>query len=174
MRKALFVCLIAMLALPLLAQDAPKAEVFGGYQYFRLNPGHSVSGVNFNGWNAALTGYVKPNVGLTVDMSGAYKSESGASMHFHNFMFGPTFTTSKSETVKPFVHALFGVSHVNAGFDGLGGSDNAFAMALGGGVDANISHNIALRIIQADYFMTRFASESQHNVRISTGIVFRF
>ena len=35
------------------AQDFTKAEVFGGYQYTRINPGQGVSGDNFNGWDAA-------------------------------------------------------------------------------------------------------------------------
>jgi opacity protein-like surface antigen len=92
----------------------------------------------------------------------------------YNFLFGPTFSYNKLERVKPFAHTLFGVSHASAGFLGFGGSDNAFAMALGGGVDAGVHKNVAVRLVQADYFLTRFGSQSQNSARISTGLMLRF
>jgi hypothetical protein len=166
---------VALCALPVLAQDSNKVEIFGGYQYTRINPGSGISGVNVNGWNASVTGNVNSWFGITGDISAGYKSYSGASANMYNFMFGPTISYNKAEHFKPFVHALFGVSRLGASLDGLGGgSESAFATALGGGVDAGITRHVAIRLVQADYFMTRFASESQNNVRISTGLVFRF
>jgi hypothetical protein len=175
MRKFVSVLALACLfAIPVLAQDHYKAEVFGGYQYTRINPGSGVSGANFNGWNGAVTGNLNNWLGVTADISGAYKSENGASLKLHNFMFGPTVSYNKLEKMKPFAHVLFGFAHANAGFAGVGASDNAFATAFGGGVDVGVSKSIAFRLFQADYFLTRFGSESQNNARISTGIVFRF
>jgi|SRR3954452_20660496 opacity protein-like surface antigen len=167
-RVSVILALAVLCALPVVAQDKYKAEVFGGYQYSRL------SSTNFNGWNGSITGNVNSWFGVTADMSGAYKSESGLSLHEHNFLFGPTISYNKAEHFKPFVHALFGVSHANAAFAGVGASDNALATALGGGVDAGITRHVAIRLFQADYFMTRFASDTQNNSRISTGLVFRF
>lgn len=167
MRKVIVSLALAILfSLPVLAQD--KAEVFGGYQYSRL------SSTSFNGWNGAFTGNLNNWLGVTADLSGAYKSESGLSMHVHNFLFGPTVSYSKLDHVKPFAHVLFGVSHANAAFAGVGASDNAFAMALGGGVDTSITRHFSLRLIQADYLMSRFSSATQNNARISTGVVFKF
>jgi hypothetical protein len=35
-----------------------RAEVFGGYQYLRLNTGvPGVDSINLNGWNASLSGF---------------------------------------------------------------------------------------------------------------------
>jgi hypothetical protein len=48
------------------------------------------------------------------------------------------------------------------------------SMVLGGGVDVAVHRNLAVRLIQADYFLTRFGGASQNNARISTGLVFRF
>ncbi|MGA8767592.1 MAG: hypothetical protein WB559_11270, partial [Candidatus Acidiferrales bacterium] len=56
----------------------------------------------------------------------------------------------------------------------VSGSENAFAMTAGGGVDWNATTHIGIRLIQAEYLMTRFASETQNNARISAGVVFRF
>ena len=47
-------------------------------------------------------------------------------------------------------------------------------MTAGGGVDWNATTHIGIRLIQAEYLMTRFASETQNNARISAGVVFRF
>lgn len=52
-------------------------------------------------------------------------------------------------------------------------------MAVGGGVDYNLTRHWALRPVQADYLLTRFSvgtlsTQNQNNVRISTGVVFRF
>jgi opacity protein-like surface antigen len=74
---------------------------------------------------------------------------------------------------------LFGVAHGSADFAGTSGSDNAFAMTLGGGVDYKLTDRFAIRPIKVDYLMTRFSEtgtsgQTQSNLRISTGIVFRF
>lgn len=44
------------------AQAAPRAEIFGGYQYT-----HFDGGPNANGWNASLTGNVNSWFGITAD-----------------------------------------------------------------------------------------------------------
>jgi outer membrane protein OmpA-like peptidoglycan-associated protein len=61
-------------------------------------------------------------------------------------------------------------------------SQNVFALALGGGLDVKIHRHIALRLIQAEYLMTRFkdpsspagTSGTRNNLRLSAGIVFLF
>ena len=175
MRKLMMALAIAcLLALPVFAQENYKAEIFGGYQYTRVNPGSGMSGENFNGWNAAVTGNVNSWFGITGDISGGYKDFSGLNVKVHNFLFGPTLSYNKAEKVKPFAHVLFGVSHASAGFLGVSASENAFAMALGGGLDVGVHKNVAIRLGQFDYVMTRFDSETQNNFRLSTGIVFRF
>lgn len=166
--------LVCLLALPVFAQDSYKAEIFGGYQYTRLNPGDGADGENYNGWNASVTGNLNDWLGITADFSGGYKNVLGVDTDVRNFLFGPTVSYNEMERVKPFAHALFGVSRAGAGFAGLDVSDTAFAMALGGGVDVGVHKNLAVRLIQADYLMTRFGSETQNNARISTGVVFRF
>ena len=75
---------------------------------------------------------------------------------------------------------LFGVAHVG-GDNGLAFSDsnNTFAMAIGGGVDFKVSHRFSIRPLQVDYLMTRFTelglgAQNQYNLRVSSGVVFRF
>jgi len=49
MRKFLF-CFVVLMVSAVAANAAPKAEVFGGYQFT-----HFDGGPNMNGWNGALT-----------------------------------------------------------------------------------------------------------------------
>jgi len=89
--------------------------------------------------------------------------------HEENFLFGPRVSVSVRK-FRPFAEALFGGGHVNTnGF----GSDTSFATALGGGLDCKIIPPVAWRF-QGDYVQTRFFGATQDNVRLSTGIVFRF
>jgi len=67
-------------------------------------------------------------------------------------------------------HLLLGGAHFSA--HGFGNS--SFSMALGGGIDATVVHDIRWRVIQMDYLLTQFGGGSQNNLRISTGIILRF
>ena len=82
----------------------------------------------------------------------------------------PSFFRSLLGKVRPFAEALFGASHVSGGIEG---SDTSFATAVGGGLDYKIIKPVAWRF-QGDYVQTRLFGATQNNVRISTGIVFRF
>jgi hypothetical protein len=169
-----FIVVVSLLSLPLMAQDYPKAEVFGGYQYLHL--GGSGTDVNANGWNASLTGNVTKNFGVTGDFSGSYKTISGVSAKVYSYTGGPVVNLNSGGTFNPFAHALFGGAHVSATFSGLGsGSMNGFTMMMGGGVDAKVNRALAVRLAQVDWVYYRFNGTSEsHNVRVSTGIVFRF
>jgi len=158
------------------AQDNPKAEIFGGYQYLRANTGVSgVDSINLNGWNASVNGFFTKNFGISADFSGIYGSPFGASTSFYTYMFGPIVRFPNSSKIQPFAHALFGASHGSVSASGLGStSDNGFAWAAGGGVDVNVNHRFAVRLAQADYLMTTFSNTNQNNFRYSAGVVFKF
>ena len=158
------------------AQDFTKAEVFGGYQYTRINPGSGVSGDNFNGWDAAAQYNWNRAFGVKADFSGAYKTVLGAKLRQYTYLFGPVIS-ARSEKATLFAHALFGGAHasVDTGSTFFGSAgDSAFAMALGGGLDYNVNQNFAVRVGQFDYLPTRFGSETQSNFRYSAGIVLKF
>ncbi len=154
------VCLFAVLLSAVAANAAPKAELFGGYQYT-----HFHGGTNANGWNAALTGNLNSWFGVTADFSGVYPS----GVHFYTYTFGPELH-AYLPIVKPYVHALFGGIRATAS----GASLNGFDMMLGGGVDAGHGP-IAWRVAQFDWMSVRFNGVTdKKNVRISTGLVVRF
>jgi opacity protein-like surface antigen len=160
-RLFLALLFLSLLSLPTMAQD--KAELFGGYQFARI------SGVDLNGWEAALTGNLNHWFGVTGDFSGAYCCGGSG----YTFMGGPVI--SEGRTLKPFVHALFGGFHASANGFGIAASANGFAMAVGGGLDVKAARHMAIRVGQVDWFMLRANGGSlNRNVRYSAGIVFRF
>jgi len=149
---------VLLLAVPVVAQqEYPRGEVFGGYQFSHFDPS-----INANGWNAAVNGNLNRWLGVTADFSGAYKNGG----HLHTYMFGPTFS-ARTERVTPFAHALFGGA--------TGGGETFFSMAVGGGLDVNANKHVALRLVQADWLLFRSGGlTDKKNVRVSTGLVFRF
>jgi len=54
---------------------------------------------------------------------------------------------------------------------------DAFAMSAGGGMNIDLSRHLALRPLQADYFLTSFPNASanrQNSLRVGAGIIFKF
>jgi hypothetical protein len=170
MRKLIGILLLfGLFSFAAAAQEYPKAEVFGGYQYTNLD------GTSLNGWNAALSGNLNHWFGVTGDFGAAYKSVSGASFSNYTYMFGPTLASRRGEALTPFVHALFGGFHSSASFAGFSGTGNGFAMGIGGGLDMKVTPRIVLRAGQFDWMSFRAnGASSNNNFRYSGGIVFRF
>jgi opacity protein-like surface antigen len=181
-RNFVVVCAVLLLSLVAFGQErgeAPKAEIFGGYQYFHANSGVSgLSGFNLNGWNASASGFFSRNLGVTADFSGSYGTPSvlgvGVKTNFYTFLFGPTVRVPNSSRLTPFAHVLFGGGRISGSAFGVSVSSTDFTWAAGGGVDVNLSRNFAIRLGQADFLQSRVAGSSQNNFRYSTGIVLKF
>jgi len=175
MRKLMGLALLVSLAsLAAFAQEGgntPKAEIFGGYQYTRFD-----GGLNANGWNTSLTGNLNNWFGIAADFSGAYKSQNGVSFNNYTYTFGPVISYRHNATFTPFAHFLAGGNRASASISGVGsGSDNGFAMMFGGGLDVKASQHLALRAVQFDWLSLHSNGASDNNnMRISTGILFRY
>lgn len=177
MRKSLTtIFFLTLLPLSLTAQDVPKVEVFGGYQYLRLGGGNPA--VNENGWNASVAGNINKNLGIAADFSGEYKTLNGISVRSYTYTFGPVVSLNREGRINPFAHALFGGTHLGvtlSGINTVSGAANGFTMIYGGGADMRLTQHLAFRIGQADWVFYRISgSNSRKNIRLSTGIVFRF
>lgn len=181
MRKFFFmVTLLLMLPLVAQAQEAPKAEIFGGYSYLRADDDDG--GLDLHGWNASAAVNFKKWAGIAADFSGHYDTATlspgvRADLSAYLFLVGPRFTYREHKVLQPFGHVLLGAARSYVSTRTTIGKvtidDSAFAMAVGGGLDAKIIDNLAIRLFQADYVLTRFNDDSQHNFRLSTGLVLR-
>jgi outer membrane immunogenic protein len=152
--------------------EGAKAEVFAGYSYIRANPGFGEPSFNMNGGSASVSFNPSSSFGIVADFGGYHAGSIAGEpvdANFYTYLFGPKLAY-RNDRFTPFVQALFGGIHAS----GNGSSDNAFAMALGGGLDVDVTDHFGIRLIQAEYLMTQFSSETQNNARISAGVVFRF
>jgi hypothetical protein len=184
MRTKLYLSLaIALIILggTALAQDAPKAEIFGGFAYMR-----TAGNTNVNGWNAQAAFNLNKWIGIAADFAGHYQTKADIpvrnSANIYSFMFGPQLS-DRAGRITGFAHALFGGARVgqyfNLGKGGVATSGTNFVMAFGGGVDANVNDMIAVRVFQADFEKIRADnpitgnSEGRNNFRLSFGLVFK-
>jgi outer membrane immunogenic protein len=187
MRMRIVVSLLAFLSLcgaAAHAQDTPKVDIFAGYSYVRANPGPT-SGDSFslNGGSASVSYRVKDWISGVADFGGYHNGDirgTGVDGTLSTYLFGPRISYRSYRHFTPFAEALFGVAHAGVGVaGGASGSQNAFAMAIGGGVDYRINTRFSVRPLQVDYLMTRFSegtpnNQTQNNLRASTGIVIHF
>src|SRR6266478_5744674 len=152
------------------AQDYPNGEVAGNYTYLRLDT-NAGSHLDCHGGGGSGAYGLNNYLGVVGEFTGCKVTglASGVSAHAFSYLFGPRVTYRGYGRLEPFGEALFGGAHIGGDL-----SDNAFAMALGGGVDYKWKPNLAIRFIQADYLYTKFGNTHQNNFRLQAGVVFRF
>ena len=180
----------------------PKVELFLGYSYLHsvptletgnrlvwLNGGSASIAYNFNRY-LGIVGDFGAYTNSEIRFQGAYESTidvDNANVGAFSYLFGPRLSYRKYNRITPFAQALFGGAHANevtlshCTFScTLLPSEDTFAMTAGGGLDVRVHRHFALRMIQAEYLMTRFQDYStgntatQNDVRLSAGIVYRF
>ncbi len=188
------------MALVAAAQDAPKAEVFGGYSFshFKFSQPVNQGGdftFNANGGVGEAAFYPTKHFGLVGEFGGhkisTIKFENGeasVSGTAITYLFGPR-VRYVAKGVTPFAQILFGGTHVGdiTSKDvnlcgGPGGctvnndsSHNAFTMTAEGGIDINVGKHFAFRS-QGGYMLTRFEQDqkkrkNQNDARFLVGIV---
>lgn len=140
--------------------------------------GFTTDHVNTHGWE--FSGAFKPLdwLGAVADFSEHYGSTHGSNLHLNTYLFGPQ--VSFPARVSPFAHVLFGAAHESLSNPGVAlgipnlGTDTAFAMAIGAGIDVKAFHFVSIRLFQFDYLMTRFGGNTQNQPRASAGVVLHF
>lgn len=174
---------------------------------FNTNGGLGSFQVNFNknfGVVAEFGGTTKEGVSISGPDRALEQTQ-------FSYLFGPRAFVNKAGRYSPFFEFLFGGMHNSRSF-GVSNSllppvltvpegvtadvgatttrfrttQNAFAYALGGGLDIKVHRSVALRPIQLDYMPTHFSplnipglppindTRWQNNIRYSCGITFRF
>ena len=186
MKSRVVVSLLGVLALfagVARAQERQTVEVFAGYSYLRANPSTSGSdGFSLNGGSASIAYNVNNWLSGVADLGGYHSGNilsSGVDGTLSTYLFGPRVSYRHFGRVTPFGEVLFGVAHAGSTVFGTTDSENAFAMTVGGGLDYRLSSHFSLRPAKVDYLLTRFSepnlgARNQNNLRVSTGVVFRF
>jgi len=182
----------------------PKLEWFLGYSFWRAMPTSERNRMGYlHGGSTSLAYNFNRYVGLVADFGGYANSRltlfsPGASQTVdsdgtaYSYLFGPRFSYRRYERITPFFQVLFGGAHATAVT--ISGctvdptctpltSENSFAGVAGAGLDIKLSRHVALRLVEGDFLMTHFHDPFsadpdergwQKNVRLSSGLVFRF
>jgi len=178
MRKLLILFGFALVASGIAqAQETRGMEVSGQYQYVRISPGQGAPSQNCQGAGGTFAANVNRWVGIVGDVGFCKITgmPTGTSAHEINYLFGPRFAYRNYGRFTPYAQVLFGGETASASVTGLGSaSTNAFAMTFGGGADFQVSRHLAFRAIQVEYLYTHFSGAKQNNVRIQSGLVYRF
>jgi hypothetical protein len=166
------------------AQERQVIDVAVSYSYVRYNPatsgiknfsmngGSGSVALNFNSWLSGVAdvgGYSKHNI-----------LGNGVSGSLSTYLFGPRVTLNRYGRVTPFGQVLLGIAHTGGRYLTTGGSQTPFAAAIGGGIDWRWTNHIRLRAGEVDYLLTHFEevtnanTQVQSNLRVSSGLVFRF
>jgi len=200
MTRIFLLLLIALMCAPAAFsqhKDYSYYEFYVGYAYERANNnadtydkngrarinGATVDLVSekqgYNGFQAEFNQNVTRHIGIVTSFSGTYKNNEAfvdrsgrtytANVQRYDLLAGPRYNW-RTDSVTPFVHGLFGISHIRARFDDRTRNDTAFAMAFGGGLDVHAGDHVDVRVIQVDYLPTFFNGKRQDNVRASAGI----
>lgn len=185
----IFLLLVTTGAMFAQEEEAPKVDVFVGYQW--LHPGGTVATSPADvligsklpdmakGMGATATYNFSKIWGLSVDAGGNWHDNG----HEITLSIGPRLMW-RGDGLNLFAHTMLGLNRLEAGsFDARTG----LGAVLGGGMDVPLGHHIAWRVFEGDYVWAahHYASEVPpsnsdlqrphlNGVRLRTGLVFEY
>jgi hypothetical protein len=204
MKKTLLVGLV-LLVFGKSALGQHLGELTANYSYMHYVPVDNLPTANLNGGGgsavlyfagffglkAEVQGYASQNINFSFP-PGSIRCPSGcagtAQANLFTGNFGPQIKI-RIKRVQPFFEGLVGGAHTNfyqnvhkncSGCTFGSPGDWALDVVLGGGIDIKVTSHLAIRPIEADYFLTRFinnlttGNNNQNNFRYQAGLVFEF
>ena len=183
------------------SDEYPEMEVAVGYSFLRVCPNCTFfNDFYMNGGGGAFVYNVKSWIGVKGEFvgyttAGGFKKQlanlgvAGASGNLFTYTFGPQVKKQWGK-FRPFGEFLVGAAHSNAyakifsaekGALNTSGSQNAFAMQFGAGLDYVLNKRIQIRPAEIDCLYTRFGANSipnysgtQHSFKYVAGLNFTF
>jgi opacity protein-like surface antigen len=197
-RMLILTAILLVASVPGLAQsEHPRIEAYGTYQLFTADI-DALDNETLHGWGAGVQWNPKKWLGTVAEINGAYGSSKAPELlvnplstsaatidvntNVHTYLFGPR-VSWRTRPITAFAHSLFGFGTLSVNCNTCVNSinNNKFAMALGGGIDVNITPGIAIRAAQFDYVpinsslaLNGGGSSYLRNSRFQAGVVFKF
>ncbi|MBZ5658663.1 MAG: porin family protein [Acidobacteriia bacterium] len=205
-RNAVLTLVVVLCGIAAFAQDYSKTEVAVFYSYARFSPSHAYirNSFSLNGGGGSIDYNFSKYIGIKGEFAGygsntqSFSIPAGSQIcpegcsgnvqgNLFTYMFGPQIGL-RTGKFRPFGHVLLGGAHSNGaanlykqeGSVGPRPSNDAFALAFGGGFDIplNQSGSIAFRPADFNYLWTNFNLNShqtgQSNFQYKAGMVFNF
>lgn len=184
-----------------------KAEVYGDYSYMQFNP--TITGLQSRAYNGGGGGFqfnmgrafgIKGDfqsygsTEWTVNVTSPISTSAGiipigtytTKANMFTYLFGPEVHV-QTKKLRVFGEVLFGGTNTSGyanltnqtGSTASNPNQHPFAMAVGGGIDYNISDQVAIRLGEFDWILTRYTNpwtntNNQNSFRYLGGIVFKF
>jgi hypothetical protein len=170
---------------PTISSQSPLAVSFSYTAMISNSPPGSCGCFLLNGGSSEGVFHVWRNVAAVAQVAGNHTGRvpnSIQGLSLMTFMGGPRYSFLPMHRVTVYGQFLAGDVHgFYSYFPGSGGTStggaNSLAIAPGGGVEIGLRGWISLKAVEGEYLMTRLPNSegtSQHNLRISSGVVFRF
>src|ERR1700712_1033976 len=160
--------------------EVSRLEFGANYNYFRANaPPGQCGCFGLNGGSATVVLNITPAWSGLADIAVAFANNVGntkQNIMTINYLFGPRYTKRTSSRFVPYGEVLLGGAKEDVNFQ-FTINRNSFGVLAGGGVTTAIKRKFALTIVEVDYVHTRIPNaknNSQNNIRVSTGIIYRF
>jgi outer membrane immunogenic protein len=164
-----------------------RAEIAFDYSFLRSNaPPGGCGCFNLNGGSATFAWLLHQGrfalVGdATLAQAGSVSTDD-FNLTLGSYTAGIRYRPRLSRSLQPFGQVLVGIAHaggslVHGPTSSVSNAGASFASNVGGGVDLRITPHFAIRLAEADYLVTTFKNgdnDHQNNLRLSTGVVFRF
>ena len=129
---------------------------------------------------------IRDRIAAVVDISGSSAKDgpgTGNSLTLVSYMAGGRYYVSQPwfhgpHAVEPYGQVLVGVAHAGGGIAGAGDHTYAHCRPRGrAGFDIPFGNNLAIRLLQVDYYLTDFANAAnghQNNYLLGAGVVIRW
>jgi hypothetical protein len=165
-----------------------QVEISASYSDMRSNTVTGGAPFDLKGASFSADYQIKNWLGLVGEL-GVYRqgnvAASGFSLTMSSYQAGARLRLRSHSHLIPFGQFLLGAGRaggtaythsLGSGISPLG-ANNGIVFTAGGGMDWKLRPGIGIRIVQAEYLLSRFINGNgnrQDNLRLSTGIVFRF
>lgn len=177
--------LVAGTARPAAAQDAPKVEVAGGWNYIGARANADDQWEHFyKGGFGEVAGNLNSRWGVVGNVGYNQKTITDVGGDFQikvmPYLFGVRASSRVNEKNTPFVHFLAGATRLEGSQGSDSGEETAFTWQAGGGLNINSSGRVGARI-GGDYMRIQgkdggelSGGEAIQGLRLTVGVVVGF
>jgi hypothetical protein len=182
-RFRLWFCLLFFLLLPQSGRcQQSQLDFATNYSFLRTNPAGGSGSFDSNGGSVSAAWHVRPWLGVAADFGGySFGGQpQGVGGHLFTYTIGPRVSYRREgRSWAPFGQLLVGGARVSGTLNGQSASENGVALIVGGGADVRLTAQLAVRVLEVDYLMTRFTRVNdtpgvQNDLRVSAGVVLHF
>jgi outer membrane immunogenic protein len=188
---AIFIGFILGGALIAAGQETPfsfaqQGDVALTYDWVRTNAEPGECGCfGLNGGGISGSAEFRPRWSVVAEINAEHTGSApvaDSSLTLSSYQGGVRYRTPQpwmkgSHALQPFAQILLGVAHSSGGVAGAADGSTMFAFRAGGGVDLPLNSHFAVRVVQADYYLTvakNGVNDRQNNLLLAAGIVYHW